>query len=127
MSVLLHRGSRVAKDFDVLRFSKASSVEQNFLADTDHDSRLALYPSVQQSAAKNGGGGPTNAMDSSERLVRNASGQRSPMSIRRTPNHVSKHQTMNIRKLTNSLFEDSLFTDQRNVIKEEEKERDEHD
>ena len=49
------------------------------------------------------------------------------MSIRRTPNHVSKHQTMNIRKLTNSLFEDSLFTDQRNVIKEEEKERDEHD
>ena len=38
------------------------------------------------------------------------------MSIRRTPNHVSKHQTMNIRKLTNSLFEDSLFTDQRNVI-----------
>ena len=66
-------------------------------------------------------------MDSSERLVRNASGQRSPMSIRRTPNHVSKHQTMNIRKLTNSLFEDSLFTDQRNVIKEEEKERDEHD
>jgi len=33
VSVLLHRGSRVAKDFDMLRFSKASSVEQNFLVD----------------------------------------------------------------------------------------------
>ena len=34
VSVLLHnRGSRVAKDFDMLRFSKASSVEQNFVID----------------------------------------------------------------------------------------------
>ena len=34
---------------------------------------------------------------------------------------------MNIRKLTNSLFEDGVFMDQCNVIKEEEKERDEQD
>ena len=27
VSVLLHRGSRVVKDFDMLRFSKASSVD----------------------------------------------------------------------------------------------------
>lgn len=43
VSVLLHRGSRVVKDFDVLRFSKASSVEQNFLADGEQDSRMSVY------------------------------------------------------------------------------------
>ena len=32
-----------------------------------------------------------------------------------------------MRKLTNSLFEDNLFTETCNVIKEEEKERDEQD
>ena len=37
------RGSRVAKDFDVLRFSKASSVEQNFLIDGDSDVRNGLH------------------------------------------------------------------------------------
>ena len=44
VSVLLHRGSRVVKDFDMLRFSKASSVEQNFLMEVEHDSRMGLYP-----------------------------------------------------------------------------------
>ena len=45
VSILLHRGSRVVKDFDMLRFSKASSVEQNFLIEVDHDSRMGMYPS----------------------------------------------------------------------------------
>ena len=55
---------------------------------------------------------------------RNVSGQRSPMSIRRTPNHLSKQQKMgSLRKLTNSLFEDGVgLTEQCNVIKEDEKE-----
>lgn len=35
VSVLLHRGSRAVKDFDMLRFSKASSVDQNFMAEND--------------------------------------------------------------------------------------------
>ena len=48
VSVLLHRGSRVVKDFDMLRFSKASSVEQNFLLVEDHDSRMGLYPHAHQ-------------------------------------------------------------------------------
>lgn len=52
--------------------------------------------------------------------------QRSPMSIRRTPTLISKNK-INMRKLTNSLFEDNLFTETCNVIKEEEKERDEQD
>jgi len=34
---------------------------------------------------------------------------------------------MNIRKLTNSLFDDSAFADHCKVIKEDEKERDEQD
>jgi len=50
VSVLLHRGSRVVKDFDMLRFSKASSVEQNFLVEADHDSRMGLYPQQQQTS-----------------------------------------------------------------------------
>ena len=64
-----------------------------------------------------------------ERQMHNKSGQRSPLSLRRSPNQISKHQTMSLRKLTNSLFEDgvSMFTgDNCDVIKEEDdKERDE--
>ena len=48
--------------------------------------------------------------------------------MRRTPISLSKKQTaMNIRKLTNSLFDEGALTEQCNVIKEEEKERDEQD
>ena len=43
-----------------------------------------------------------------ERQARNASGQRSPMSIRRTPSQLKKAGMGSLRKLTNSLFEDGV-------------------
>ena len=62
VSVLLHRGSRIVKDFDMLRFSKASSVDQNFMAENDQDSRLGLY-NRQQSSGQKGGPGQGHAHD----------------------------------------------------------------
>lgn len=58
---------------------------------------------------------------------------RSPMAIKRRKSSMfggmgaggPKNSTL--RKLTNSLFEDSAFGEKHNVIKEEEKERDEQD
>ena len=67
VSVLLHRGSRVVKDFDVLRFSKSSSVDQNFLIEADSDSRMSIY--------QNNGLKPPNGKGedhSNERQQRNA-------------------------------------------------------
>lgn len=63
--------------------------------------------------------------NSFEKNQRNASGQRSPMSIRRTPNHLSKQRKMNsLRKLTNSLFDEGSGLNEQyyNVIKEDEQE-----
>ena len=106
VSVLLTRGSRVAKDFDMLRFSKASSVEQNFLVDGELDSRNGLHQGSQE-----------QLLDRKER---------SPMTLRRVPKQVQKKQTaMSVRKLTNSLFEEKSSEPYRVINEEEEKERDE--
>lgn len=79
VSVLLHRGSRVVRDFDVLRFSKASSMDQNFLVDADNDSRLGNYANIGTgSAMKNRDGGRLD--NSGERPMVE---QRSPMAIKR--------------------------------------------
>lgn len=43
VSVVLNRGSRINKEFDILRFSKASSIDQNFMVDADHESRMGHY------------------------------------------------------------------------------------
>jgi len=68
VSVLLHRGSRVVKDFDVLRFSKSSSGDQNFLIEAESDSRMSMYQNIG-SKLPNGRGED----HSNERLQRNGS------------------------------------------------------
>lgn len=120
VSVLLQRGSRVVKDFDVLRFSKASSMDQNFVAEVDSDSRLGMYQ-----IGPNGGnrGGRDGSGERGAAMVE----QRSPLAInkRRTSGLHSGAKNSALRKLTNSLFEEGVFPDKHNVIKEEDKERDE--
>ncbi len=93
------------------------------MAENDQDSRLGLH-NKQHSSGQKGGAGHGHPQ---ERQY-DSNGNRSPISVRRTPISLSKKQTtMNIRKLTNSLFDEGALTEQCNVIKEEEKERDEQD
>jgi hypothetical protein len=66
VSVLLHRGSRIVKDFDVIRFSKSSSVDQNFVVEADSDSRMSVYQNIGLKLP-NG----RNEDHSNERLQRN--------------------------------------------------------
>lgn len=104
VSILLHRGSRVAKDYDTLRFSKASS--SIVLADGESEMQGMHQISQEHLLDRDG---------------------RSPMAVRRVTKPISRKQTaVNIRKLTNSLFvENSICGGV--VIEEEEKEKDEHD
>jgi len=50
------------------------------------------------------------------------------MAVRRTPLSLTqKSRAVSIRKLTNSLFDEGTLVEQCNVIKEEEKEKDEQE
>ena len=81
--MLLHRGSRIVKDFDMLRFSKASSIEQNFLAEQDPDSRLQVYLKDKNSRMRDKYNKTGSGVDGENQ--RDSVGDRSPMAVRRSP------------------------------------------